>query len=129
MLAISLRSIICVSLVLLTTSYAAETATYFIMPVENLSPKDCRLLQSYIEELAGGPQWVYASTTPSEPIPTYWGATLPLAGFHELERNKFVCTSFISSRLLLLHAADCKDHPEQVGDGTVRRLHDTVISS
>ena len=90
MLALRFGYVLYVSFVLLVLTYAAIVVDYFIMPVEKISLEESRILQTTIEELAGGSHKVYASKRPSKPLPAYWMAPLTSTGYKKLHQNRLV---------------------------------------
>ena len=90
MLALKLGYVLYAGFALLTYTYAVDVVDYFIMPIASIKPQDSRLLQSTIEELAGGSHKVYASKRPKEQSPAYWMAPLSSSGYQKLQRNRLV---------------------------------------
>ena len=97
MLANNFSSLLRAMVAIMASSSASIQAfgddTYLIMPIEKIDVKASHELQSRIEQLARGPQWVYASKSPNEPVPAYWGAQLSPSAFRQLKGDKLVCSS------------------------------------
>lgn len=82
----------CAAFALLVSIVAAFNVEYIIFPKDGLDASQGSELDLLIKSLAINAENVYASKRPHLPVPTYWGATLPDAGFDKLKGHRWVCT-------------------------------------